>query len=199
MSIRWLCIPSLLAAGSLLRPGMPSVVGTKAEDVGMATAAGTAAACVIVLCGAPAAGKSTLACQLCSSSGGGSGPSWRPAAVRAVHHICYDDIERETGDVSAGSHRSPRAVGAPMPALSSFQPSDTPALTRSPLVDVAGWPRSGLWLRCRGVGAGTATGAVGAAPAPSREPLRGRGASRAATCAVVLARGVLDGHRAAAK
>ena len=47
-----------------------------------------ACACVAVLCGAPAAGKSSLSREL----------RRRPARrVGAVHHISFDDIERGAG------------------------------------------------------------------------------------------------------
>jgi adenylate kinase family enzyme len=57
-----------------------------------------ACACVAVLCGAPAAGKSSLSREL----------RRRPARrVGAVHHISFDDIERGAGGSAV---RTPAAI-----------------------------------------------------------------------------------------
>ena len=58
-------------------------------------------ACVVVLCGAPGAGKSSLARELARRV---------PRRVGAVHHISFDDIERAA--VRLPTARAPPRAGS---------------------------------------------------------------------------------------
>ena len=70
-----------------------------------APAVGGGCACVVVLCGAPAAGKSSLARQLCSEQA-------RPGLVSGVHHIEFDAIEQSSIGAVCEPHLISRACGA---------------------------------------------------------------------------------------